>query len=911
MKKLTTYLLAILTVVCAAAGLNACTKDLHDFSTSLPDNVSFNDDGSMNISISVAFPDMAAPTRALNENPNYGNLQLILLVFEDGTGLRQRERILPDDMDQVTDDNHNGRTLVKFNVELEPTEKNAVIHLIATNEADLYDRVDFGPEERVLTALYTSKGNEAYWQRIDLGHNIPCDPDDEEHFGKNGDKDAELEKVKNISAALTHVPMIRNFCRVSVTQKDDVPFELKGIYVINTVDRGSVAPYVAKDDKFVEYCNGDNTGKSYREISEQGHTGTIPPGITLENKDTTDPANIESKSEGTGGNVAPVYFYERPARENSTERTYVILKGQYTGGGASRKDTFYKIDLGYTDGSEEGLGAVGRFVYYNLLRNFDYRINLNNVASDGYGTFAEAAKGAVYNNFSASVEARNMTSISDGDDMIFVSFTSYVFTEENQWVDLKAQFRENISQNNGGTVKNELLSYVLEDGDVISDVKETKNTENNINAWNNYHVSGTKPTETLRQQNLYIYRGKKADGTYGLYRVITFFAQEPWRFKNIDTFPGLWEDVNDMPPWDWSNEKREIGQFAGAPLTLFFELPAGLPQALFPLEFVIESDRQNIQNAYQGNAVVRSVSASESLFNVDPTIGTPSSTRIQYVKTVRWEDYNGELSDELVGTGSSIVRCRFLTITDLTQDGIGGAGSDGSSTTTLRVYNPYFGQKIVSQDGTVTWKRYHEDGFTRNTRTSDPTPSIWNFSTFSWASVISELEGGNAAGYTASVDNLDISAPAASTLYSGSITIDENEGVDDAEESLVTYSYLRTTSDNVTFTHTRDYPGEDNRTVRIYVMSTDNSGNPVEPTVTLTQKSTTGGTTEVKLTPSVDNTTKPFASQVYESNELNMKTISSLELTVKAPNNTTTNNAMRFYRIEFHPRWGEFQQSTE
>ena len=904
MKKLTTYLLAILTVVCAAAGLNACTKDLHDFSTSLPDNVSFNDDGSMNISISVAFPDMAAPTRALNENPNYGDLQLILLVFEDGTGLRQRERILPGDMKKDDDPNHTGRTLVKFNVELEPTEKNAVIHLIATNETDLYDRVDFGPEERVLTALYTSKGNEAYWQRIDLGYNIPCDPDDEEHFGKNGDKDAELEKVEKISAALTHVPMIRNFCRVSVTQKDDVPFELKGIYVINTVDRGSVAPYVAKDDKFVEYCENDNTGKSYRAISEQGHTGTIPPGITLENKDTTDPANIASKSEGTGGNVAPVYFYERPARENSTERTYVILKGQYTGGGASRKDTFYKIDLGYTDGSEEGLGAVGRFVYYNLLRNFDYRINLNNVASDGYGTFAEAAKGAVYNNFSASVEARNMTSISDGDDMIFVSFTSYVFTEENQWVDLKAQFRENI-QNNGGTVKNELLSYVLEDGDVISKVEETKNTENNVNAWNNYRVYGTKPTETLRQQNLYIYRGKKADGTYGLYRVITFFAQEPWRFKNIDTFPGLWEDVNDMPPWDWSNDKREIGQFAGAPLTLFFELPAGLPQALFPLEFVIESDRQNIQNAYQGNAVVRSVSASESLFNVDPTIGTPSSTRIQYVKTVRWEDYNGELSDELVGTGSSIVRCRFLTITDLTQDGIGGAGSNGSSTTTLRVYNPYFGQKIVSQDGTVTWKRYHEDGFTRSTHTSDPTPSIWNFSSFSWASVISELEGGNtdADEYKKSVDNLDILAPTG-TLSSGSITIDENEGVDDAEESLVTYSYLRTTSANVTFTHTRDYPGEDNRTVRIYVMSTDDSGNPAAPTVTLTQD---GGTTALELAQSVDNATKPFASQVYESKELNMKTINSLKLTVKAPDN----NAMRFYRIEFHPRWGEFQQPTE
>lgn len=878
----------------------SCTKDPHDDAISASDNVTFNDDGTLGVNISMLFPEMTTPTRAMGETPDYRNLRLIVLVFEDGTGLRQRMQILPE-MQTLDDSEHPGKTLVRFHADLEPTDRNAVIHLIATDQADLYNKVDFGPEERVITALYTDNGHEAYWQRRVLGHNIPTNPEDEHYKAETDDK-----KVANIGKLLNHVPMIRNFCRVSVVKGEGVSFELSGIYVVNTVDRGSVAPYVAANDperRFVDYCNADNSGKSYAEVSAQKHTGTLPPGVQLINGDTTDPDNIATRSTGD-----PVYFYERPARVNSTERTYVILKGTYTGSGAEGKETFYKIDLGHidSDGGDGSIGnLVGRFAYYNLLRNFDYRIRLNSVASDGYKSFADAAKGAVFNNFSASVEARNMTSISDGEDMIFVSFTSYVFTEAKQSVELLAQFREHINEN-GGTVNNEVLKYVWDEGDVIAvgddRIVETKDLRNSTDAWNKYKVTGNTPSETLRQQTLYIYRGNKAaagePANYGLYREVIFFLHTPWQFKHIDTFPGLWEDVDDMPPWDWSSEKREIGQFANAPLTLFFELPAGLPQALFPLEFVIESDRQNIQNAYQGNAVVRSVPAEASLFYDEPTIGKPTSARIQYVKTIRWEDYNGELSDELVGKGSSIVRCRFLTITDLRQDGVGG--TDSRSTTTLRVANPYFGECIYDADGKTVkgWKKYHQDGFERNVATSDPTPGIWNFSSYGWSSIIEELKNGNAANYTPTVDDLAISAATARTLSSGTVEIDENAGVDDAEPSLVTYNYLRTTNSSVKFTHTRRYPGSDTRRVRIYVMATDDSDNPVEPTVELKS-----GTTTLKLTHTADNTTKPFASQVYESEDIDMSKVNQLDLTVSAKDNTP----VRFYRIEFHPRWGEFQ----
>ena len=913
-------------VLVSAVGLCDCTADQPlDIPAAAYPAVSYNPDGTMNITLNAQIPGMTAASRAMGETPDYSSLKLYLLVFEKDEGLKQLER--PGSQQTIDDDIHSGATLLQFRAELEPTEKETTIHLIATNAPDFEQQIGFGSEELVISRLYTKDGYEAYWQRIQLGTNIPS----KEQAMVNDDgtrnekySDAEADKARAIVKKLSHVPMVRNFCRVSV-QNSATNFTLTGLYVLNTVDRGSVAPYVAANragERFVDYYYEDDAdgnkaykGRDYAYISSQGHIGTLPAGVTLTNR----PEDFEP-----GDNIDPVYFYERPARANSTERTYVIIRGnvdiEESNNTAAKSYTnrFYKIDLGYIDPAITGADnkAVGVFAYYNLLRNFDYLVRINSVEDAGYESLADAAKGAVFNNFSASVEARNMTSISDGTDMIFVNFTSYVFTQPNEWVDLEGQYRTRIAENNGGYVHNELITYSMDtSGDnVISsiDVIEEDNDpdEDAKNDWNIYRVRGTDPTDMLRQQTVYIYRGRKEDGTYGLYRVITFFSHTPWSLNHINTYAGLWESATDIPSWDWPNDDYfcEIGQSKGSPLTLFFELPAGLPQALFPMEFVIESDRQNIQNAYVGNAVVRSVQASESLFNNEQPLPytkatgeeilptKPTTTRIQYVKTVTWEDYFGGLSDELVGTGSAIVRCRFLTITDLAQDGIGGIGDDSNSMTTLRVSNKYF-------DKADPKNQYAQDSFKRDAATSDPTPGLWNFSGFVWSTIVEELKSGNTA--TAySNDGLDISAPAG-TLRSGTYEQVETPEDDGAEPVTTSYSYLLTTSADVAFSHTRSYPGNDKRRIRIYVMSTSDSdggdGNPVElvvPEVTLTLS---GKTASEKLTRTVDTTTAPFASQVFESNEIDMSGVQSVTVKVTAPDASPT----RFYKIEFYPRWDE------
>ena len=938
--KMMKYIRSTILFAALVVGLAACTR----FDTLQPDACGdeiFNSDGTLAATIRVEVPGMSAMmTRTLDGAPSYNELDLYALVFEEGEGLKQYARLERKDA-LVSDNEHRHTELLEFTISLEPTEKTATLHLIATNQPRFEEQIVFGTEERVVTALYTDNGHEAYWQRLPFESNIPSkeqtDPanaDNNDPF-KRYDPEA-VQKAVKIEAQLKHVPLVRNFCRVSVdatgaAEKDG--FTLTGLYVVNTVDRGSVAPYVttAEHRTFVDgYCtvgpDGKYHGSSYADISAKGHIGSLPAGVQLLNKVGGD---IETKSENpTGGNIAPVYFYERPARVNSTERTYVLLRGHRR----NEKDTYYKVDLGHIDENFKDEGnddaVVGRFEYYNLLRNFDFKINLQSVTEQGYASLEEAAKGAVFNNFSASVEARTMTSISDGEDMIFVKFydpveqediffTSYVFTQPGEVIHLKSQFRTGIADAQGGEVHNELIrvKFDPDEGDAgviagIRTVREDSDADADAkDEWNEYEVTGGEPTDMLRQQTVYVYRGAKTTSggipEYGLYRMVTFFSHTPWPFVHMDTFPGLWNDF-DEAPWNWSEEWREIGQSAGSPLTLFFELPAGLPQAIFPLEFVIESDRQNIQNAYAGNAVVRSVPADESLFYTPGASGNPTSSRIQYVKTVTWADYYGEYNEEQIGTGSSIVRCRFLTITDLNQDGIGvpDGKEDSQSQTRLRVANPYFG--VLQDDG--KWQMYHEDGFERTTRTSDPSPRSWNFSSSQWSSVLTELTGNRSKRIETTVDNLMLYEANGGPDYSMSggtytVTTDNSDPDNPVTE---TYYYIQMSKTGTSlssgdrFRYDHDYPAEKPREIRLAVMATDAEGRADKDNLIQIITENTGGSVTLQNGyPQMDDSTKPFPTVIYQYDVA--PTTSQVRLAIMPKNNVAT----RFYKIDFFPRWDE------
>lgn len=920
MKSIKTYILLVWSVLFAAMALSGCMEESLVQTTAQPasNGVSYNADGTLNVSVEMKIPDMTlAQTRAMGDE-NLGALGIYMLVFEDEEGLKQFAKLSA--KETVADDTHTGSTLVKFSAKLEPTEKKAVVHLIATDQPEFATQVSFGTEERVITSLYTDDNHEAYWQRIDLGDNIPSKEKATEVEGKEKEYDEkEAQKAADIKEKLTHIPMVRNFCKVTVNTSESMTygagysdFNITGLYVLNTVDRGTVAPYLAsytETDGFLNFYdidknnNGKYVGLSYRKITDElKYQGAMPAGVKLINKLDGD---IQTKSEG---NVGAVYFYERPARTNSTERTYVVIKAEYKKNGKSATG-FYKLDIGHIydnitekepDKYEQDM--IGLFEYYNLLRNFHYNIVINSVEGDGYASLSDAAKGPVFNNMSASVEARNMSSISDGEDWIYVSRTSYVFTAKDEKLNLLAQFRVNVG--NGVNVRNDYLKYAYDrNGSVINSVTEQIDAANSPDAYNTYTITSYEPTDELQRQEFYVYRGNKSTSevpNYGLYRIVTLFLHKPWQFRHMDTFPGLWDQMDDMPSWEWSEDRREVGQSKGSPLTLFFELPPDLPQAIFPLEFVIESDRQNIQNAYAGNAVVRSVPAKESLFAMEPLVGTqPNSSRIQYVKTVTWEDYYGKWDEsQLVGQGSVVVRCRFLTITDLEQSGVGGTGTAGESTTMLRVYNPYFGSYIKVKDAggneTDVWADFSQDGFERTTATSDPSPRFWDFNSAYWDQIMFEMNGTSRAAYRRENNLTDelIFVEGAKNSMSNDREGENKDGV----------RYIRTSNTGDALTHKHTYPKAQDRIIRLEVVSTDYNGTPTPPKITfdgINDGLTMTAPTEPTETKDADDDGKKIYIYEIEVPE----NVTQLYVDIKP---STYNGVMRFYKVNFYPRWDEF-----
>lgn len=855
------YLYIVALLVGSIGCLSSCS-DVIEENVSKSPAVTYNEDGSLNLTLEVEIPRMTTlATRAMGETPNYSDLNLYLLVFDSETGnLRQTQVIR--DLTPTGDDVHTQKQYVKFNATFYPTDGEATVHLIASNQDLSQDLTAIG-WEYMLRSICTTNGNEAYWARVPLGMNIPS----------AGDANSD-EVAKEIAGMLSHVPMVRNFCRVSVTSSVD-NFTPTRLHLVNVTDRGSVVPYLTDDDKvddetrnnngFVKFFKEAYIPRNYSEISATGYIGEPPTGTVLQ----TGNNNVVSAADNDALNV---YLYERPYR--NANRTYAIVEGTY-GTGNNSSTRFYKVDIGAVAEDDK----VGRFKYYNFIRNFDYKINILSVTSAGYSTLEAAMNGSVSNNLWGTVDVENLSSISDGTDRIAVSFTNYVFTANTpKTVDLRALYM------NGNSPESDKLDIVFEGEDMLERIGNPIRRNDSI-IWTIGIKDGVELTSTAKQQTAYVYRGDKGDGTYGLYRVIKFTLISQFEIEHIDTYPGLWEDWETVP-WDWSEDKREIGQGIDAPLTLFFELQEGLPESIFPLEFVIESSKQNIQNAYQGNAVVKTVPAAQSLFWNNGNGGV-NTARIQFVKTVTWEDYNTVGTTESPATGSRIVRCRFLTTTDLAQDGIGGAGANGESTTTLKVSNPYFAMQ--------------EDGFTRNSKTSDPSPKIWDFSSSDWTTVMDEIQGGSRNNWTSrgEVNGTGLTIVAggtnangtANSLYSGT---EEEEGT--------IYRYIRTSSDNNYFQFTHAYPGSDARTAQL-VITASNVNNDEDNVANVDV--TAIGASSVTVN---DNTGFTKRDTRVFNIAIPANTASNFETTVRIK----PSGPMRIYKIEYYPRgteqWSESQQ---
>ena len=689
MKKLLEYIL----IGCMAFAMASCAQE------PTPDRNAEAGGKEGGVEIALTFPEMSViSTRTLGENPTttLKDMDLFLFVF-DGTRLLQTIHIPGSD---ETRSFENG--VLKFTAHLPQTDNNATIHIIAIDDKDgsFADQIDgngYGIEDTVMPGLSVFDGKDAYWQRIELDCRIIVTVKNE----GNSLEDVEGTESQVKEKFAKPIPLIRNFAKISLKKADDYErnnpgniFDILGWTIVNERNGGSVVPWYSKsgnpDVNFAEYYDFSNSqGRSYRDMTSDGYQGVSVAGAELKNT-LAQIGDYSAESQywtSVSDNATTSrYLYERKIA--TVNPLYIIIYGRYYGSDrTSWEDRYYKLTLGHTDKD------TGLFTEYNVLRNIAYEVIIDAVTGPGARTLHEAATGPASNNLSGDIVTRNMLNISDGVDMLYVNFTNYIVTLEGQSVDFKYKYVKNIESLR--TPSNEAVyceepEIGIAAGDVVKSFTHDKTPDSE--GWNTIHIEFNDPSDVLKQQTFTIFSKPdyENDGTLpetntmGLSRTINLILREPWDFVRMETFPGQWNDDEAWPDYDPDapggpgtpdNDARHyVDAEKGAPLTIFFELPAGLPQAIFPLDFTFESDRQNIENAGAGTAVVQS---GPSLF---PNV---LDHRISYVKPLTWEEYTAG-TGENSSPASRIQRARFLTTTSIS------SLADDSYISTVILHNPYF-----------------------------------------------------------------------------------------------------------------------------------------------------------------------------------------------------------------------------
>ena len=646
---------------------------------------------------------------------------------------------------------HPGQVLQTYTATMEGTSEDAIIHLVATADPLFEEQLQEATDRTELglfygsNGLYTSGRYPAFWKRIDLEKPITKE---------NVETDEFKEK-------LSHVQMIRNFCRVAVSLNPESEelngFTLDGYAIVNQVDKGYVAAYSDNDPRgFVEFEASDASGKL---------SGTMKPYAEVLTKDNYAPARHplsvrEHKEEdgawlpaaGQTDNIftdKAKYMFERPYQ--TEHHTFVVIKGHFADKPAEYK--YIKLDIGdipewYFDETQGFLSTA--FEYRHLYRNFAYNIIINKVATKDVGS--ATPEGAIYgpatNNVGATVETQSITDISDGLDRMWVNQTKFIIVDDDRGnaspasYDLMWRYVVNWNPAPGTNVSENIrFNYPGmalgpdDDSGIFQTVTPiTKGDRwpegwdnDNFGGWAGARITFNKPDETVRQKTVRLYYSDPSNNkpNVRLSRDVTFVMRKRWAFvnnspeiypSNVEVYPGAYSFENYTMPYETLDEMREnitpgyVGSQRGAQLTVMFELPADLPQAIFPLDFKIGFDRQNVENAYAGNAVV---TTGPSMFEDTPgEIGVP---RMQFIKTVTWEYYHGDDTKP----GHRIVTSRFITTNDVIDE---SGFNDVAAKTRVRVSNQYFTM------GADDFERAAHDDVIDPTRTN----WYWNFSYPEW-----------------------------------------------------------------------------------------------------------------------------------------------------------------------------------
>lgn len=651
-KRLTTYI-----AVAASLALGACSEE-----TLRPDVPDAG--GGEGVRVSIAIPDMPRlATRAFGDTPA-ADLKLTVFEFEMGSDPTNIFLTKIYQAETLTQTNVTNGATVDFRInDLLMTESPRVLHFVV---APQHLDARYASEAVVFSNLSVRDNSQAYWGRVEFPNG----------YG-TVDKDMKPQLTDEAKQKLTGVNVLRNFAKVSVEVATAATsnFQLTGFELVNVPTSGTVAPYNSGRQEFPRMFDDAGTMLGYLAVAgngsgQQGYSGIMPANCGFRNLEE----NFSPVADGgrPAWSTRDAYLYEHPFE--STRRTYVILRGNYRPTTTDAWQTcYYKIDLVRLN-EESGMTE-----YYDILRNYDFHINVTGVSAPGASTASEAISGVSYNNISADVDARDMLQISDGANIVEVSKTNIIFTNTTP-----VEFLYRYSPVGGfssETTNAKLHTNGLNAGDVIASVTAPEvYTDADGVVWVKRVITPKPiPEAGTREQSFYVV---DADG---LGREIRLVAHVPYDYSDIEVYPG---SENDRPTS--AAGQGTVSPLSGQPFTVYFNLPAGMPEAMFPLTFILESNRQNMENNPIGTLVVTS---GQTGF---PTTEVYEVPRIKYRKTVSYAEYlyKTDANNNLItdGAGNYVentdhtVRCRFRTINSLAEL----PGAPMQTVTYLLISNDYF-----------------------------------------------------------------------------------------------------------------------------------------------------------------------------------------------------------------------------
>ena len=584
-------------------------------------------EGTTVVNFSVQLPEMQEATRSFIE---HGITRLHLLVFDENGYFVEAKAAAPT---TPTSFGVASGTTYGFSVELSQSPSKRTIHFVANSPTADVEKYPFGSERELINALSTSSAQDAYWQRVELPDGII-----------EGQTAGSL--VGTSLAKLTAVPLVRNFVKITVQNKAAANanggFVLEGIALVNTPNQGTIAPYNVNSGNYAVY----NSSTKYSDLNSAGYYGFEPAGMTI---DTTIPLPDAFAAAFAGGqdatddvnetvaHYAESYMYERRMHDKPSDYTYVIIKGKY--GGANGTTSYYKVDIINQD--QDG-------AYFDLLRNFNYVIDINNVLGDGFSSPDAAAAAVASNNISASIDTQNLLNISDGKARLYVEYVDKVLTKAGTYT-LKYKYVPNIANSNTvsngyvtdsetTTAKPVDLSMVVE-GNVISSFS-VANAD--VDGWRTITFT-TKAVDAVNPKN----------------QTITIRAGALKRDIQLSL----------RAPFQMGVQVTGNGTALGSDRIVTISLPTDLlPEAIFPLEFVIVDKNLSISpdtSKDNNNLPVKTG------INADG-VAVANGQYFGFVKKLEYEEYVVARD-----TNGNTLPCYFIT-------------NKSNATQSVKVYNEYF-----------------------------------------------------------------------------------------------------------------------------------------------------------------------------------------------------------------------------